>query len=126
MTIQDWFQQADYDYETAVYMFQGERYVYAVFMCHLAIEKALKGILSKASDGPPPRIHSLIQLTKKAKLTRPDNICRFLVSLDHASIPTRYPESLATVQKIYTKEKTEEVLLQTKDVLAWLKKMFQR
>lgn len=45
----DWFEQADYDYDTAVYMSQGERYVYAVFMCHLALEKALKGLVLNVS-----------------------------------------------------------------------------
>ena len=28
----DWIEQADYDYETAVYMAQGGRYIYTVFM----------------------------------------------------------------------------------------------
>ena len=36
--------QADYDMDTAVYMHTGSRHMYAVFMCHLAIEKALKGL----------------------------------------------------------------------------------
>lgn len=30
--------------KTAEAMFNSKRYLYAVFMCHLAIEKALKGI----------------------------------------------------------------------------------
>lgn len=119
----DWFEQADYDYDTAVYMAKGERHVYAVFMCHLALEKALKGLVLGASRQQPPKTHSLIQLTKKAKLNPPDDIGRFLVSLDQASIPTRYPEDLATIRKIYTYDKTEEILAKTKGTLAWLKKM---
>lgn len=119
----DWFEQADYDYETALYMAEGERYVYAVFMCHLAIEKALKGLVLKARSEQPPKIHSLIQLTKKAELNPPENVGQFFVSLDQASIPTRYPEDLATVKKIYTKEKAEEILSKTKEALTWLRKM---
>ena len=119
----DWLEQADYDYETALYMFQGDRYVYAVFLCHLAIEKALKGLVLKASNIQPPKTHSLIQLTKKAGLNPPENIGHFLVNLDQASIPTRYPEDLTTVKKIYTKDKTEEILSKTKEILTWLKKM---
>src|SRR3989338_6198677 len=113
----DWFEQADYDYETTLYMAEGERYVYAVFMCHLAIEKALKGLVLKACHEPPPKTHSLIQLTKKAKLNPPEDIGQFLVSLDQSSIPTRYPEDLATVKKIYTKDKSEEILSKTKGAL---------
>lgn len=119
----DWLEQADYDYETALYMSEGGRYIYAVFMCHLAIEKALKGIVLAASHAQPPKTHSLIQLTKKAAITPPEHIGHFLVSLDQSSIPTRYPEDLATVKKIYTKDRTEEILSKTKEALAWLKKM---
>jgi HEPN domain-containing protein len=119
----DWFEQADYDYETALCMAKGERYVYTVFMCHLAIEKALKGLVLKVSHLQPPKIHSLIQLTKKAKLDPPAEIGHFLVALDQASIPTRYPEDLTTVKKIYTKDKTEEILSRTKGTLIWLKNM---
>ena len=41
---QEWLNQSDYDMDTAEYMHQGGRHIYAVFMCHLAIEKALKGL----------------------------------------------------------------------------------
>ena len=41
---QEWIRQADYDIDTAEFMFNGGRYFYAVFMCHLSIEKALKGL----------------------------------------------------------------------------------
>ena len=41
---QEWLRQADYDLDSAEYMFQCERYIYCIFLCHLAIEKALKGL----------------------------------------------------------------------------------
>jgi len=44
---QEWLRQADYDMATSEYMYTGGRYIYAVFMCHLALEKALKGIYQK-------------------------------------------------------------------------------
>lgn len=43
----EWLRQAEYDMETAEFMLNGGRYFYAVFMCHLAIEKALKGLYQK-------------------------------------------------------------------------------
>ena len=42
-TSQEWLKQADYDMKTAEIMFDNKRYFYAVFMCHLSVEKALKG-----------------------------------------------------------------------------------
>ncbi|MFC1692879.1 HEPN domain-containing protein [Candidatus Latescibacterota bacterium] len=39
----EWLKQADYNMETADFMFSGGRYFYAVFISHISIEKALKG-----------------------------------------------------------------------------------
>jgi len=49
----EWLKQAEYDLETAEYLFSGGRYLYSVFMCHLAIEKALKGLYEKYYWGFP-------------------------------------------------------------------------
>ena len=48
--VEEWFRQADYDIDTADYMFSGGRYFYAVFMCHLSIERLLllKGSAEKS------------------------------------------------------------------------------
>ena len=35
----EWIKQSDYDMDTAKYMFNGGRYAYIVFICHLAVEK---------------------------------------------------------------------------------------
>lgn len=43
----EWFLQADYDLETALAMLNSGRYIYTVFMAHLAIEKAIKGIYAQ-------------------------------------------------------------------------------
>lgn len=37
--LEEWFKQAAYDLKTAEIMFENKRYIYVVFMCHLAIEK---------------------------------------------------------------------------------------
>jgi HEPN domain-containing protein len=46
-TSEEWFRQAEYDLGTAEAMFDAGRYIYTVFMCHLSIEKALKGLYAK-------------------------------------------------------------------------------
>jgi len=38
---EEWLKQADYDMDTADAMFTSARYLYAVFMCHLSIEKCI-------------------------------------------------------------------------------------
>jgi Uncharacterized conserved protein related to C-terminal domain of eukaryotic chaperone, SACSIN len=63
--LDEWFKQADYDIRTAEYLFKGRRYVYTVFMCHLSIEKALKGLYQKHLNEIPPKVHNLIFLIEK-------------------------------------------------------------
>jgi HEPN domain-containing protein len=41
----EWLEQADYDMETAEYMFAGGRFFYAVFMIHLDNETVRKILL---------------------------------------------------------------------------------
>ena len=62
---EEWLRQSDYDLETAEIMYQSGRQIYAVFMSHLAIEKALKGLLYDRLREIPPKSHSLVlQMTK--------------------------------------------------------------
>ena len=59
---EEWLKQADYDMDTADVMFNNGRYFYAVFMCHLSIEKALKGLYIKTLNHVPPKTHNLLYL----------------------------------------------------------------
>ena len=71
---QEWLKQADYDMKTAEVMFDNKRYFYAVFMCHLSIEKALKGLYLERLKEIPPKTHNLVYLVEKIKLLLPENL----------------------------------------------------
>ena len=47
LNFEEWFFQSDYDLETAQHMLQTGRNIYCIFMCHLSLEKALKGLYIK-------------------------------------------------------------------------------
>jgi len=117
----EWFKQADYDLETAEAMLKTGRYIYTVFMCHLSIEKALKGLYSKKFEKGSPKIHDLSYLTKKIELKIPELLQGFLEDLNDLSVPTRYPDELENLLKQYKKDRTEKILIQTKELLLWLK-----
>lgn len=123
---EEWLKQADYDLETADFMFKGKRYIYAVFMCHLSIEKALKGLYHERLNKIPPKTHNLIYLAKKANIEVPEDIGRFIVKLNQASILTRYPEDLTLLQSEYTQSIVKEILSKTKEVLTWIKTLLQK
>jgi len=94
LNFQEWLKQADYDFETAKAMFDTGRYIYSIFMCHLTIEKVLKAWYTKQNQEIPPKIHDLIFLIKKIKITISTEFLEFLEELNTLSVPTRYPEHL--------------------------------
>ncbi len=117
----EWLRQAQYDMETADYLFKGERYFYAVFMCHLSIEKALKGLYVKRFNKTPPKTHNLIYLIEFINIDIPENHYDVIFTLNRISVPARYPNNLQTILKEFNKSKTIEVIEQSKEVLKWLK-----
>ena len=121
---EEWLKQADYDMDTADAMFSSGRYFYAVFMCHLSIEKSLKGLYSKKLHEVPPKTHNLIYLLNKIGKKPDKELEKFITKLNTASVATRYPDDLAKIQSAYTEEITKEMIEKSKDVLKWVKTQF--
>lgn len=118
---EEWFKQATYDIETAEAMFKTGRYIYTVFMCHLSVEKALKGLYTKYLKQTPTKTHNLLYLIEKIKLEAGEELYDFIFSLNRASVPTRYPDDLERMKKEYSRKITEDVLKKSKETLKWLK-----
>ncbi|MBM3333290.1 HEPN domain-containing protein [Candidatus Sumerlaeota bacterium] len=123
-TAEEWLKQADYDIETADYMFSSGRYFYAVFMCHMALEKALKGLYVERLKETVPKKHNLVYFLNKIGIVPPEHIGRFLVRLNEASVVTRYPESLDKLAHQYTDVVVREILDSGKEALQWIRQQF--
>ena len=117
---EEWFRQADYDMDTAELMLNGKKYFYAVFMCHLALEKALKGLYSQRLRDLPPKTHNLIYLVEKIGLEPPDDLYDFIFTINRVSVPTRYPDNLERILQDYDIGRTGEILQKSKVILNWL------
>jgi HEPN domain-containing protein len=118
---QEWLKQADYDLKTAESLFKTSRFLYTVFMCHLSIEKALKGFYAKKFQEDPPKIHNLNYLLEKSGIKLTEEFQDFIDRLNNLSVPTRYPDELTKILKDYKKDLTKKVLKQTKELLLCLK-----
>lgn len=121
-SVQEWILQSKYDYQTAKDLFESGRYIYTVFMCHLAIEKFLKAIFVEKNKKNPFKTHDLNYLCEMIKLNLPEDIQVFLEALNELSVPTRYPDQLKAILKQYGKKRTQSILDQTNKALIWLKK----
>ena len=120
----EWLKQANYDMDTADAMFASGRYLYAVFMCHLSIEKSLKGLYSKELAEVPPKTHNLLYLLKKIGKKPDKDLLKFITKLNTSSVATRYPDDLSKIQAAYTKKITIEMIEKSKDALKWVKEQF--
>ena len=118
---EEWFFQSDYDLETAYHMLQSKRNVYCIFMCHLSLEKVLKGLFIKRLNEFPPKLHDLIYFVDRISLSLEDTHLIFLMWLNRMGIITRYPEDLRNMIKLFSQEETSNVYEQTKTIQQWIK-----
>jgi len=105
-------------------MAKGGRHFYAVFMCHLAIEKALKGLYQQNLQETPPKTHNLIYLLSKIGLKPDEERGRVIARLSEASVATRYPDDIDQLEGMYTQEIAAQILTQPKEIVEWIKQQF--
>jgi HEPN domain-containing protein len=120
----EWLKQADYDIDTAEFMVAGGKFFYAVFMCHLSVEKAIKGLYQQRLKETPPKTHNLVYLLKKIDIRPAETMGKFIVKLNEASVVTRYPEDIDKLQGQYTKDVVKNIIVESSEVLGWIKKQF--
>jgi len=105
-------------------MARGGRHFYAVFMCHLATEKALKGLYLHKLQETAPKTHNLVFLLNKIGLRVDTDRSKVIAVLNEANIATRYPDDIDKLQSNYTAEIASQILAGTKEILKWIKVQF--
>ena len=118
----NWIEMAEYDLETARHMLATGRFLYVIFMCHLALEKMLKAHFTAVHHSVPPKTHDLLYLVKKSGLDLPQPYLEFVGKINNASVPTRYPDDLRKMIAQYPEPIARSYLEETQEVLLWLRK----
>ena len=117
----NWLDMVDYGIDTARQMFRTQRYVYVIFMCHLAIEKTLKAIVCEETNKFPPKTHDLILLANLGKVEFPDDLLNFIGMINNVAVVTRYPEDLSKLVSSYPQPIAQEYLNKSLKVIEWIK-----
>ena len=120
--VKNWLDSALYDLETAEHMYESGRYIYTIFVCHLALEKMLKAKVQEVTGRLPPKTHNLRYLVKLSSLEVPEDMFEFLSKLSDVSIPTRYPEDFEKLVEAYDKRVVRKYADETKEVFEWIRK----
>jgi HEPN domain-containing protein len=123
--IKYWQETADDDFGAMTTMFDAGKYSWSLFIGHLVIEKLLKGLYAKVNPQTPhaPKIHDLVSLANKCKLTVNDDKGTKLEIITHFNIEARYDTIKREFNKICTKEFTAEQIEIIKEVRIWLKEL---
>jgi len=128
--VENWLDSAQYDLETAEYMFEKGRFIYTIFMCHLALEKVLKAKVQEVTDKVPSKTHNIRYLVKLGKIRVPEDLpekmFEFLSKLSDVSIPTRYPDDFSKLIVSYDRKVAGEYIEKSKEVFEWLKRLLRR
>ncbi len=95
-----WRDGALEDWDVASDLLEKSRIRHGLFIAHLALEKALKALVCKATKDLAPRIHNLVRLAELAQLNlRPEHL-DILAEMNGFNIEGRYPDALsAPLQK---------------------------
>ncbi len=115
-----WAERARYDLDTADAMFKAGRYLYVLFCCQQAVEKALKAVVVRRTGELPPRIHNLPRLAEVAGLESSHEQARFLGELSAYYFQSRYPEEMRAAGSAITRELAQEVLGKTEQTIKWV------
>lgn len=88
-----WKEEAERNWDTALYLKQGKQNVMALFMLNLVIEKLINAYWVKDNvDNAPPRTHDIQLLYKQSDLNLATELYDYLAIITQWNVDTRYPD----------------------------------
>lgn len=128
MTAQDlilhWQTTAQDALDTSEVLLRAKRYDHALFFCHLAIEKLLKGLVVKRTDTHPLPIHTLVKLATQAGIALDEERRRQLEEITKWNIQARYDSVKRELYYKATREFTAQWVATVKDLFLWLEQQY--
>ena len=118
--VEYWKTHAQYDLDTADSLFESKRSPYALFMCHLAIEKSLKAIIVRKTAEHAPYTHNLVHLGATTELAFSPEQKTLIGELNEFNLEARYPDWKENFYTIATHAYTEKYLRATRELFVWL------
>ena len=120
-----WLDLVEYDIETAKAMLRSSRYLYVGFMCHQAVEKALKAVVAKdcAPHEFPQKTHDLNKLAVQANLFDKMSEAQkdFIEYLRPMNIEARYPECKESALETLSDRQCAKTIKETEDFVCWIR-----
>ena len=120
--VKAWLDHVHEDISAAECLFQGGHWLYVAFLCHQAIEKALKAYYSATHDDDPRYTHSHSKLLEDCgfldQLT--DEQLGFLDLMVPMYIEARYPEQKDAAARMLNKDACDYIIKTTIELTQWI------
>lgn len=119
--IKYWKTTAIDDLESIDYLFEGKKYVQALFFAHLSIEKILKALWVKSNEENfPPKTHNLTYLYENSRIELSEEQTNFLQMMNVYQIEGRYPDYISMLHQTTTKDKAQTIINDSKNIFICL------
>jgi len=116
--VENWWKQAQVDFDTAKGNLGISRFSYAIFLCEQSVEKALKSLYLKKFN-EIPRIHDLTVFAKKLEL--PPKLYQNCEDLTNVYTETRYPDASDIIPADrFTKEEAKAFIEKAEEIIRWI------
>ena len=118
-----WLDLAEEDINVAQVLHNGGKILYAGFICHLAVEKALKAIIQNSGE-TPLKIHNLIRLAELGGVLEllTDEQAELLNTLNPLQIEARYPTYKQQIDDLLTSKECAALIRQAKEMIKWIER----
>ena len=113
-----WRTSSDEDFAAAESLLEKEHLRHCLFFAHLAIEKMLKGHVTKRTKDVAPRIHNLIRLAEIAEMSLGPEQASLLRGFGAYQLEGRYPDSEQVLLEL---QAVRRKLVSAKEMMKWLK-----
>ena len=120
--VKKWISHVHEDISAAECLFQGGHWLYVGFLCHQAIEKALKAYYTATHDDDPRYTHSHSRLLEDCGLTSElsDEQLDFIDLMVPMYIEARYPEQKDSAAQMLNEEACRHIIDVTKELILWI------
>jgi HEPN domain-containing protein len=116
-----WKETAEDDWRAAQDLFQTKRYLQALFLAHLTIEKLSKAHWVQDNSGDyPPRIHNILRLWGDTQLAPVPDQENTAADLNRFQLEGRYPDYQRAAAQQATEGYTRNLLHDTAQLRSWL------
>lgn len=105
------------DWELGIDVIARQKLRYGLFFAHLAIEKALKALMCRATRDLAPRTHALLRLAELSGLDLRADQRAFLSEFDRYQIEGSYPDNLMTPPNL---DEARGQMEQAREIFQWL------